>query len=96
MVGALLAGMSRTVSAEFSFLLALPVMVAAAGLEFISHYNDFLGMSMMPLVVGFITAYISAWVVMKLFLAFLNRFTLNAFGIYRILFGAVLLYWLHV
>ncbi len=94
-VGALLAGISRTASAEYSFLLALPVMVAASGLDMLEHYKDFTGDQAMPLLVGFVVAYLSAWVVMKIFLAFLNRFTFNAFGIYRILFGAALLYWLH-
>ncbi|SDH40520.1 undecaprenyl-diphosphatase [Vibrio xiamenensis] len=94
-VGALLAGVSRTASAEYSFLLALPVMVAASGLDLLQHYQDFAGERAMPLIVGFVVSYLSAWVVMKVFLAFLNRFTFNAFGIYRILFGAALLYWLH-
>ncbi|SHE80145.1 undecaprenyl-diphosphate phosphatase [Vibrio gazogenes] len=92
-VGALLVGVSRKASAEFSFLLALPVMLAASGLDLLKNYQDFQGESALPLIVGFITSYISAWVVMKLFLAFLNRFTFNAFGIYRIVFGGFLLYW---
>ncbi|MBF9001461.1 MULTISPECIES: undecaprenyl-diphosphate phosphatase [Vibrio] len=94
-VGALLAGVSRTASAEFSFLLALPVMLAASGLDLVEHYKDFAGSQATTLIVGFVVAYISAWIVMKLFLAFLNRFTFNAFGIYRIVFGAALLYWIY-
>lgn len=94
-VGALLAGVSRTASAEFSFLLALPVMLAASGLDLLEHYKDFTGDMALPLIVGFITAYVSAWIVMKIFIAFLSRFTFNAFGIYRIVFGAALLYWLY-
>ncbi|MCE0494197.1 undecaprenyl-diphosphate phosphatase [Vibrio salinus] len=94
-VGALLVGVSRTASAEFSFLLALPVMLAASGLDLLEHYKDFTGELALPLIVGFITSYISAWIVMKVFLAFLSRFTFNAFGIYRIVFGAALLYWLY-
>ncbi|MFC3024764.1 undecaprenyl-diphosphate phosphatase [Vibrio zhugei] len=94
-VGALLAGVNRTVSAEFSFLLALPVMVAAGGLELLENYKDFSHAQLTTLVVGFVVSYLSAWIVMKLFLAFLNRFTFNAFGIYRIIFGAALLLWLY-
>ncbi|QMV15423.1 undecaprenyl-diphosphate phosphatase [Vibrio spartinae] len=92
-VGALLVGVSRKASAEFSFLLALPVMLAASGLDLLKNHQNFQGESALPLIVGFITSYIAAWVVMKLFLAFLNRFTFNAFGIYRIIFGVFLLYW---
>ncbi|SJN55684.1 undecaprenyl-diphosphate phosphatase [Vibrio ruber] len=92
-IGALLAGVGRKASAEFSFLLALPVMIAAGGLDLLNNYHHFQGEKSLPLIVGFVTSYIAAWVVMKVFLVFLNRFTFNAFGIYRILFGCILLYW---
>jgi len=89
-IGALLVGLSRRASAEFSFLLALPVMLAASGLDLLKHYQDFAGVNAWPLLAGFITAFVSAYLVMKWLLAFLNRFTFNAFGIYRILFGLLL------
>jgi undecaprenyl-diphosphatase len=95
-VGALLVGISRKASAEFSFLLALPVMIAASGLDLLKHYQDFAGANVLPLIVGFLTAFVSAYFVMKLFISFLNRFTFNAFGIYRIAFGLLLFYMLYV
>ncbi len=94
--GSLLVGVDRKVSAEFSFLLALPVMLAASGYDLIKHYSDFSGEHALPLVLGFIVAYLCAWVVMKALLAFLNRFTFNAFGIYRIIFGIGLLTWFYL
>ncbi len=94
-VGALLVGISRKASAEFSFLLALPVMIAASGLDLLQHYQDFAGANVLPLIVGFLTAFVSAYLVMKLFISFLNRFTFNAFGIYRIAFGLLLFYMLY-
>ena len=90
-VGALFVGLSRNASAEFSFLLALPVMVAASGLDLVSNYKVFSGENLMVLVVGFITAFVSAYLVMKLFMAFLQRFTFVSFGWYRIVFGIGLL-----
>ncbi len=93
-IGALLVGVSRTASAEFSFLLALPVMLAASGLDLLKHYQDFAGAQLWPLLAGFLTAFLAAWLVMKWLIAFLNRFTFNAFGIYRIMFGLLLL-WLY-
>ncbi|PPC74497.1 undecaprenyl-diphosphatase [Pokkaliibacter plantistimulans] len=90
-IGAMLVGLSRKASAEFSFLLALPVMLAASGYDLLKHYHEFAGESFMPLIVGFIVAFISSYVVMKLFIRFLAHFTFVAFGIYRILFGALLL-----
>ncbi len=95
-IGALLVGVSRKASAEFSFLLALPVMCAASGLDLLQHYQDFSGENAWVLLTGFVTSYIAAWLVMKVFLAFLNRFTFNAFGIYRIIFGFILLGWMYL
>ncbi|MFI8620969.1 undecaprenyl-diphosphate phosphatase [Marinomonas sp. NPDC078689] len=91
-VGALLVGLSRKASAEFSFLLALPVMVAASGLDLISNYKVFSGENLTVLLVGFVTAFISAFIVMKLFMVFLQRFTFVSFGWYRIVFGIGLLF----
>ncbi len=91
-VGALLVGLSRKASAEFSFLLALPVMTAASGFDLLKHYQDFTGVNMLVLGAGFAVAFISAWLVMRLFIHFLERFTFVAFGVYRILFGALLLW----
>jgi len=91
-VGALLVGLSRKASAEFSFLLALPVMLAASGFDLLKHYQDFTGANFPVLAAGFVVAFISAWLVMRLFIQFLERFTFVAFGVYRILFGALLLW----
>jgi undecaprenyl-diphosphatase len=90
--GALILGISRKVSAEFSFLLALPVMIAASGLDLLQHYKDFSSSDFLALLVGFITAFISAYVVIKLFVSFINRFSFVPFAIYRIVFGFVILY----
>jgi undecaprenyl-diphosphatase len=90
-VGALLVGLSRKASAEFSFLLALPVMMAASGYDLLSRYKEFSGEQWMPLVIGFVVAFLSAFIVMKLFMAFLEKFTFVAFGWYRIIFGGLLL-----
>jgi len=92
-IGALLVGLNRKASAEFSFLLALPVMMAASGFDLLKHYQDFVGVNLTVLLLGFIVAFIAAWLVMRLFIQFIERFTFVAFGIYRILFG-VLLLWL--
>jgi undecaprenyl-diphosphatase len=88
----LLVGLSRKASAEFSFLLALPVMMAASGYDLLSNYKAFSGEQLLPLVVGFVVAFVSAFVAMKLLMAFLDKFTFVAFGWYRIVFGALLLF----
>jgi len=91
-VGALLVGLSRKAAAEFSFLLALPVMGATSGYELLKHYQEFSGANWAVLGAGFVTAFLVAWLTMKLFIAFLENFTFNAFGLYRIAFGALLLW----
>lgn len=90
-VGGLLTGLNRTASAEFSFLLALPVMLAASGLEFLKHVHEFSSSNLMHLGIGFAVAFVVAYITMKLFISFLERFTFVGFGIYRIIFGGILL-----
>ena len=89
-VGALLVGLSRKAAAEFSFLLALPVMAATSGYDLLKHYQDFEGSNFTALGIGFLTAFIVAYLTMKFFIKFLEKFTFVAFGIYRILFGLLL------
>ena len=94
-IGALLVGLSRKASAEFSFLLALPVLAAASGYDLLKHYKEFSGAQLTPLLVGFAVSFIVAYFTMKLFIRFLEKFTFVPFGIYRIIFGTVLLYLLY-
>lgn len=91
-IGALLVGLSRKASAEFSFLLALPVLAAASGYDLLKHYDEFTGERLIPLLVGFFVSFVVAYLTMKLFIRFLERFTFIGFGIYRIIFGIMLLY----
>ncbi|MBA1432161.1 MAG: undecaprenyl-diphosphate phosphatase [Epsilonproteobacteria bacterium] len=90
-IGALLVGLSRKASAEFSFLLAVPVMCAVTGYDLLKHYHEFSDTNLITLAVGFVVAFVVAFITIKLFLKFLEKFTFVAFGIYRILFGMLLL-----
>ena len=91
-IGAMLVGLSRKASAEFSFLLAMPVMVAASGYDFLKNYKEFTDANLIALGIGFLTAFIVAYFAMKLFIRFLEHFTFVSFGIYRIVFGILLLF----
>lgn len=93
-LGAMFVGLTRKASAEFSFLLALPVMSAATGYSILKNYHEFNVDSLITLGVGFVVAFITAYLGIKLFLKFLQRYTFVSFGIYRILFGVWLL-WLY-
>ena len=94
-IGALLVGLSRKASAEFSFLLAFPVMSAVTAYDLLKHYHEFSDANLMTLAVGFVVSFFVAFLTIKLFLAFLEKFTFVAFGIYRIIFGVVLLIVFH-
>ena len=94
-IGALLVGLSRKASAEFSFLLAFPVMSAVTAFDLLKHYKEFNDANLLTLGIGFIVAFVVAYLTIKLFLKFLERFTFVSFGIYRILFGVLLLTFSH-
>lgn len=92
-IGALLVGLNRKTSAEFSFLLAFPVMCAVSGYDLLKHYKEFSDANLMVLAVGFGISFVVAYLTIKLFLKFLDKFTFVSFGVYRILFGALLLFY---
>ena len=91
-IGAMLVGLNRKTSAEFSFLLAFPVMCATTAYDVLKHHNELVdGANLLNLSVGFVVAFVVAFLTIKLFLKFLEKFTFVAFGIYRIIFGILLL-----
>lgn len=90
-IGAMYVGLTRKASAEFSFLLAFPVMCATTGYDIVKHYREFTNENLVVLGVGFVISFVVAYLTIKLFLKFLERFTFVTFGIYRIFFGLILL-----
>jgi len=90
-IGGMLVKMNRKTSAEFSFLLAIPVMGAVTAYDLLKHYHEFADANWPAFSIGFLVAFIVAYATIKLFLVFLQRFTFVAFGIYRIIFGVILL-----
>ena len=90
-IGGLLTGLDRKTSMEFSFLLAIPVMAAVTGYDLLKHYQDFADANWGAFIIGFVTAFVVAYLTIKLFLVFIQRFTFVVFGIYRIIFGVILL-----
>jgi len=91
-IGAMLVGLNRKTSAEFSFLLAFPVMCATTAYDLLKHHEELLMESnFLNLAIGFVVSFIIAFLTIKLFLKFLEKFTFVAFGIYRIIFGILLL-----
>ena len=90
-MGGLLSGLSRTAATEFSFLLAMPVMFAATFYELFKNLNLLHTGDIPIFAVGFVTAFISALIVVKAFLRFVSRHNFTSFALYRIVFGAIVL-----
>ena len=90
-IGGLLLGLDRKTASDFSFLLAIPVMGAVTAYDLLKHYHEFADANWVAFGVGFLVAFIVAYITVKLFLVFIQKFSFVPFGIYRILFGMLLL-----
>lgn len=90
-IGGLLLGMRRVAIVEFSFLLAVPTMVAATTLDIVKNYQAFTSTDMTALAIGFGTAFVVAIVVVKAFLRYVQTRTFVPFGVYRIVIALVFL-----
>ncbi|MBP3475186.1 MAG: undecaprenyl-diphosphate phosphatase [Lachnospiraceae bacterium] len=92
-VGALLIGVSRTVAAEFTFFLAIPVMLGASLLKIVKFGFSFTGTELTILFVGMIVAFAVSVVVIRFLMGYIKKHDFKVFGWYRIVLGvAVLLY----
>ncbi len=90
-LGALLIGVSRTVAAEFTFFLAIPVMFGSSLLELLDFGFAFTGLEFAILAIGMITAFIVSVVVIKFLLSYIRKHDFKVFGWYRIILGAIVL-----
>ncbi len=93
-VGGLMLGIKRRTIVEFSFMLAIPTMVAATGLDLIESGHAFTGQEKGMLAVGFITAFVSAFFAIRFFLRYVKTHTFIPFGVYRIVIAAAFLLYL--
>ena len=88
---ALVSGWERGDAAKFSFLLGIPAISLAAIVEFISSFNDFSSIGVLPLIVGLTTTFVSSLFAIDFFLKYLTSNGLKLFIIYRVFFGIVIL-----
>lgn len=94
-LGALMIGVSRTVAAEFTFFLAIPVMFGASLLKLIKFSFNFTGTEAIILIIGMFTAFITSLIVIKFLMNYIKKHDFKVFGYYRIILGIiVLLYFL--
>ncbi|MCG3130452.1 MAG: Undecaprenyl-diphosphatase [Phycisphaerae bacterium] len=92
-MGGMIAGLSPRVSAEFSFYLAIPTMLAAGAYQLYSYRNDLTSDMMSVVLVGTATAFVTALAVISGFLRYVQRHRFTAFAVYRIVLGAAVLAW---
>lgn len=91
-IGGMLNGLNRKISTEFSFFVAIPVILAVSGYSIIFHFEDFYKMNILSALIGFFVSFLVAYFTIKLLMNLLSKFTFIGFGIYRIIFGLILLF----
>lgn len=81
--GGLFAGLNRKAAAEFSFIIAIPVMIAASGFDMLKMWNSLNMQDLAILAVGFIVSFIVAYAAVLFFLRLLDKYSLRVFAYYR-------------
>lgn len=90
-VGALLIGVSRTVAAEYTFFLAIPVMFGASLLKLVKFGFSFTTSQLIILIVGMVVAFVISLLVIRFLMGYIKKHDFKVFGWYRIALGALVL-----
>ncbi|HEX7724498.1 MAG TPA: undecaprenyl-diphosphate phosphatase [Candidatus Paceibacterota bacterium] len=93
-IGGMSLGIARTTIVEFSFLLAVPTMLAASGLDLVKNASLFSMDQFAVLAIGFVVSFVVAWGAIKFLLDFVRKHTFIPFGIYRI--AVAIVFWLAI
>ena len=92
-ITALLLGASRLVAAEFTFFLAIPVMLGASALKLVKFGFSYTGLEIAILIAGVLTAFLVSVLAIKFLMKYIKKHDFKIFGVYRILLGiAVIVY----
>ncbi len=90
-IGGIFNGLDKKQATEFSFLLAVPTMLAATGYDLLKTSINFSGHEIILLSLGLMIAFITAWIAVKVFLKIVENYGFKHFGYYRILIGLIFL-----
>ena len=90
-VGALLIGVSRTVAAEYTFFLAIPVMFGASLLKIVKFGFAFTSLELVVLLIGTVVAFVVSLFILRFLMAYIKKHDFKVFGWYRIVLGIVVL-----
>ena len=93
-LGAIMLGVGRGAGAEFSFFMAIPTMVGASGIKLLKFMLSGVGISSMEiavLLVGCVVSFVVSLLVIKGLMEYVRKHSFSAFGVYRIILGAIVL-----
>ncbi len=93
-IGGLILGCSRTVVAQFTFYLAIPVMVGASGLRLVKFFlkgNAFSGSEAAILLTGCVVAFLVSLAAIRFLMGFVKKYDFKPFGWYRIVLGVAVI-----
>ena len=90
-IGGILAGTSRTVAAEFTFFLAIPVMFGASLLKLVKFGFAFSSTELIILIVGVLVSFVVSILAIKFLMGYIKKHDFKAFGWYRIILGILVL-----
>ena len=90
-VGALLIGVGRTVAAEYTFFLAIPVMFGASLLKVLKFGFTFTGMELALLLIGTVVSFLVSVMIVRFLMSFIKKHDFKIFGWYRIVLGIIVL-----
>ncbi len=93
-IGGLLLGLNRKVATEFSFFLAIPTIAAASFYDLLKNASELSNSNIELILVGLLSALVSAILVIKWFINFVSKNNFVPFGVYRILLGTAILFFI--
>jgi undecaprenyl-diphosphatase len=91
MAGGVLLGMSHRAAADFTFIMAVPIMAGASGISLLKNWEHFTMDALPFFIAGFISAFVFALLSIKFFLKLIDKVKLVPFAIYRIVLGLLIL-----
>lgn len=92
-IGSMLLGTSRTIATEFAFFLAIPIMFGWSLLKFFRHGFAYTGVEWMIFAIGLVVAFLVSVLAIKFLVGYVKKHDFTAFGVYRIIVGAVVLFY---
>lgn len=90
-IGALALGVSRTIAAEFTFFMAVPVMLGASLLKILKFGFAFTQGELIALIIGMLVSFVTSLIVIKFLMNYIKKHDFKVFGYYRIILGIIVI-----